>query len=541
LVAFPATGQSEVRVNTKVFDHLSQSVGLRYYISHPDRAPGNVRARFLAIGRAIENVRAPLATPAIVGDRFNKDGFGLPQNEESVAVCTNAPSRVLGGTNDYRGLLFDEGDTSFTGWHFSTNGGDSVTKEGLLPPVNDLDSQGDPVDAARARAGSACDLYAASLSFDTFDPSTAGSSAIAVYKSNPTRLLSAACGDDGPIDPSCWPATVHAATNQANHFLDKPWFAVGNTGDGVHVWVTYSDFVIDPSAPLGFTSAKIFAVRCEADLSGCGTPISISGTDQDVQFSHVTIGPDGRTYITWVQVEGELEQAAQTFTIKLRVADPGSTGFGPTRVVAVASKAIPFGGFLHANDFRVATMPVNTVKMVNGFPRLFVVWDECRYRLLDSVCEEPSIRLRISKNFGQTWSSTKVLSAGGDNYFPTMASVSGRGKVVVAWYTNRRDGVFHNRQDVELVSLNAATNAILKRVRVTSSSNESEADPLLGGFFIGDYIEVVARQGTAYVHYNANYRHVRILGDPQGFSIPQQDNYLTKVGIKDRTDASPAS
>jgi hypothetical protein len=64
--------------------------------------------------------------------------------------------------------------------------------------------------------------------------------------------------------------------------------------------------------------------------------------------------------------------------------------------------------------------------------------------------------------------------------------------VEVAYYTNRFDPVFHNRQDVELVELNAATSAVTDRQRLTSLSNESEADPLLGGLFIGDYIEVYA-------------------------------------------------
>ena len=45
------------------------------------------------------------------------------------------------------------------------------------------------------------------------------------------------------------------------------------------------------------------------------------------------------------------------------------------------------------------------------------------------------------------------------------------------------------------------------------------------GLFIGDYFEVFARRGVAYVHYNANYRFVRVLGE--GFPIPQSDNYLT--------------
>src|SRR5687768_8540742 len=65
--------------------------------------------------------------------------------------------------------------------------------------------------------------------------------------------------------------------------------------------------------------------------------------------------------------------------------------------------------------------------------------------------------------------------------------------------------------------------------RLTRPSNETEADPLLGGFFIGDYIEVFAHDRTAWVGYNANYRHVQLLFD--GIPIPQQDNYLARLRV----------
>jgi hypothetical protein len=84
----------------------------------------------------------------------------------------------------------------------------------------------------------------------------------------------------------------------------------------------------------------------------------------------------------------------------------------------------------------------------------------------------------------------------------------------------------HNRQDVELVQLRN-NGTVASRQRVTSISNETEADPLLGGVFIGDYLEVTANRGRAWMHYNANERHVALLGE--GLPIPQQDNYLTRV------------
>jgi hypothetical protein len=79
------------------------------------------------------------------------------------------------------------------------------------------------------------------------------------------------------------------------------------------------------------------------------------------------------------------------------------------------------------------------------------------------------------------------------------------------------------------VELNPGTSAVTGRQRLTSLSNESEADPLLGGLFIGDYIEVYAVGGMALVHYNANYRNVQLL--QEGVPIPQQDNFLRKTSL----------
>jgi hypothetical protein len=185
---------------------------------------------------------------------------------------------------------------------------------------------------------------------------------------------------------------------------------------------------------------------------------------------------------------------------------------------------------LHANDFRVATYPKNEVAMVDGKPRVFVTWEGCKARPAgDSVCEEPRIKVVHSDDLGKTWSGPKVVSAGGDNYFPTISADRKSNKVAIAYFTNRFDPVFHNRQDVELATLNPATSAVTGRQRLTSLSNESEADPVLGGTFIGDYIEVYAAGGKALVHYNANYRSIRLLDE--GIAVPQQDNFLKKASL----------
>ena len=59
--------------------------------------------------------------------------------------------------------------------------------------------------------------------------------------------------------------------------------------------------------------------------------------------------------------------------------------------------------------------------------------------------------------------------------------------------------------------------------------NETEADPFLGGFFVGDYIEVAQVKNRSYVGYNANYRSIQLLG--MGLPVPQQDNYVGKTSL----------
>jgi len=165
--------------------------------------------------------------------------------------------------------------------------------------------------------------------------------------------------------------------------------------------------------------------------------------------------------------------------------------------------------------------------MVDGHPRIFVVWEACSVRVFDFLCEEPQIKLKFSDNSGAKWSPGIILSQGGENYFPTIAADPASQRLAVAWYTSRSDPLFHNRQDVELVTLDPSTGTVTRRQVVTAVSNETEADPVLGGFFIGDYFEDAADRGTAYIHFNANYRSIEFLGE--GLPIPQQDNFLIKA------------
>jgi hypothetical protein len=154
--------------------------------------------------------------------------------------------------------------------------------------------------------------------------------------------------------------------------------------------------------------------------------------------------------------------------------------------------------------------------------------------LFGFACEEPLIKLSYSDDAGVTWTPPAILSNGGVNYFPTISvdRTYTTDNVAAAWYTNSYDSQFLNAQDVVATSINPVSGEARGLKRLTNSSNETEADPLLGGFFIGDYIEGVLIKNRYYVHTNANYRKLPLLG---GFAnapnqpvlpVNQQDNYL---------------
>ena len=530
------------KVPPELTEQVSQSVGLHYYLAHRDQAPSRFDAISQVQKKSDRGRRVNSCASNANKDVFNCDIFGLPQNEESIGSCPTNDDFVLEGTNDYRGLIDPEGN--FTGWHWSIDGGHSVRNEGLLPPVtltklpepHTVPSGGDPVDFIPAGCDS---VYAASLAYNPNNP-FGDANGIAVYKSTPAILSSCqAFTDEGFSNPACWPVRRAVAETDSTHFLDKEWMFVGVQNGVRYVWVTYSDFALDQNAPLGYTAVSIKAVRCDENLVTCTEPIPISTVDNDVQFSDVTVGPDGRAYITWAKVTGEFENTPQVFTIKYRSETaPGSAVFNPEHIVQVVTNPLPFGGFLHGNDFRVATVPKNDVVMVNGHPRVFVIYDECTTRLFGTICEEPQIKLTYSDDDGVTWSPPILLTSGGDNYFPSISAdrTYTTNNVAATWFTNAYDVQFHNQQDTVATSINPLTGQSRGIKRLTLSSNETEADPLLGGLFIGDYIEAVLIKNRLYVGSNANYRKVPLLGgllnepDQPVFPVNQQDNYVFVTG-----------
>src|SRR3954447_18231120 len=201
-------GGSPAAASENLLNGPSPAVGLHAYLDNPQLAPAQLRSRFSRAQQAATRARGALArSPRGRDGVFNGDTVGLPQNEESISSCRNSPRTVIGGTNDYRYLLDPQGNS--TGWHFSVDGGRTLTNEGLLPALTapdgttTLPSGGDPVDVA---AGDCRSLYAADLNYDFTKPFPFPSG-IGVYRSEPSTLASCPQGrsNGGLINPPGWP------------------------------------------------------------------------------------------------------------------------------------------------------------------------------------------------------------------------------------------------------------------------------------------------------------------------------------------------
>ncbi|HZD17862.1 MAG TPA: hypothetical protein VE669_06955, partial [Actinomycetota bacterium] len=222
LAALPASSAPKGRaVDADALAHVSQSVAIRYWMAHPNQAPDPLKDVFREANLVVAGVGGARAGALpVVSDVFTADAFGFPQNEESVSGCRLDEDLVIQGTNDYRVVLDTEGN--FTGWHLSTDGGSTLAKEGLLPPVADggtatRPSGGDPVFSF---SESDCDVYAGSLNYDPVDP-FANTNGVGIYKTDVATLLSGSCDPDQLSDLSdedCWPTRRYAAfSNDPTH------------------------------------------------------------------------------------------------------------------------------------------------------------------------------------------------------------------------------------------------------------------------------------------------------------------------------------
>ncbi len=535
----------------------------KYWINRPDKAPEPLKQRFEKIkeGQGALSAAGSPGTNAysvvFPAEAFNLDTQGSPQNEESIAASGANFDHVLGGANDYRGFFGLDPEYDATGWYYSNNGGASVLKEGMLPALytsvyipeycyyycyyeycyeycyggyyyyENVPSSGDP-----ATVSDGSDFYAASLNVGYFI------STLGVYKTNASTLNGGCAGD------SCWPTRSHNFNSNLysseGAFQDKEWLAVGPNGSGgKNVWLSWTHFYYDGVA--------IMTSRFDSNLNLLGSYVldTVDGTvkpDDFLQFSYISVAPNGKTYVTWARWVFNISNLTYSVQIRMSVWNPASGTFSPAKTLRTESRPVYFGrGTLRDTGFRMATHPKSAVRNFNSTNRLWVFWDKCKdpFDTASFTCSDSDIVGGYTDNDGASFTYMTLAAGDGHQFFPTQPSHDPTtGQMLVGYYSTvnaNKNNAINDRYDVFVAYAPGGSDfkGAFTQKQITSKSTAPYTDWWwLSWRFIGDYFSIYAKGGKAYAHYNAeSYRKQPLPSIFFGVTIPvyQQDNFLGKI------------
>ncbi len=479
---------------------------------------------------------------------FNNDKSGLPQNTESLTSC-NGGQTIIGAYNDFRQSAVG-GD--FSGWSLSNNSGASLTNTNFIPGVTVsvvvsgpasgpspkggppsptssppqtggggqnvyVATQGDPT----VRATQDCNVYASSLIVNEFNgPFVAG---VVVDRSDAATL--ATCTDE----KACWTKRRSVVlTTDPSVFIDKPTLSVDPNTPNAPVWIGFTKFAFDQNFNL---LISVNVIRCDALLAHCSNPVALE-TDLEEFFggpfvlptwSSIASGSDGTTHVSWATISQPSGSNQASLRVNVASAAPGSLHFGSG--VTVTQITLPVFNPFASETIQINGFPEIAVSHVGGVDRIHVVWGQCRDSVLD-ICEHSKVVLASSQTGAAgTWSIASIAPGAASDFFPTVTTDSVTGGLVVGFWSTRFDPQQH-LFDVLAVPVDAASGTQSTPVRVSATSIEPDNDSLLDAFYIGDYWELTAVNGSGWAHYTSTQRLQRLLG--QGVAIPQQDNVLDR-------------
>lgn len=480
--------------------------------------------------------------------RFIQDASYMPQSETTIAVDPQNLSRVVGGVNDARMFFcpalpsadcpsgYTESLSEFT---TSADGGSSVAKSNWIPglPVtltnssgsfpDNLTSWGDP----SVVYGSGGNFYYASLAIS--QDSSANGIELAVSNSNLWKPGSpCATSLANPNSNGCWSQALVFGnlSPQAGSFEDKELVAVDHDAASLYFGDAYVAW--DHFYPNGTSST--YLARCTPALvctmlSGGTLPV-ISGASPFVAFSTPAVGANGRVYVSWCNF-GTFTTVGPV-TCSETSSGPGGTSFGKIHTIlsffgprTTFPKYTALSGFA-TEQFRTADIDVLAVDTSGTSNNLYFAVDLCTggnyYGFASPAvpgnCGQSGVVFARSTNGGASWTGAHLISASSAvNVQPWVSVDPSNGDVVVAYYTTQFDPFNHRIDVVAQVSKNLGES--FKMVRVTSASDEPNADPAMydyfvangfGGSFIvpqfGDYLQVEALDGTIYTSFTGNYQ-----------------------------------
>ena len=468
--------------------------------------------------------------------RFTTDISYSPQTETTIVVDPNNPSHILGGFNDQKFLVCRVIRTacigsipgSGTGFTISTDGGKSIAKSDDLPSVFLgpflYNSFGDPSAAATTDGN---------FFFSTVAFSIEGFGVL-ISKSNSSLFDPSVSCNTLQLEPTsnpCWHSVLIFPTQSFTPTMeDKPLLAVDRDLSSPFfgsVYVAWDHFFDDG------TSASYMA-RCTSDLSTCvmvsgGDQPVLSGRDLFVSFTTPVVDKNGAVHVAWCNY-GTFVTFGPVLC-RIRSSPPGATSFGPVTTIfsfmgagtTLPRDTVTIGWA--TEQFRTASIPFLAVDMSPKTNNLYFAIQACssgHYYVIRSFfardtpgdCGLSDVLFSVSTDGGSTWSfPTNIANpAVNDQPFVTVDPVTGH--VFVFYYTTQYDP-FNHRIDV-VASMSSTGGNRFKQIRLTTVSNEPDADPNMYFYFspaggalsvpeYGDYFQAVASGGTLWVLFTANY------------------------------------
>jgi hypothetical protein len=357
-------------------------------------------------------LNSPLDGTSIVAPNVlvNQDTAAAPQNETSIAVDPNNPSRVVAAANDYvsrtwscfvSGTPCSALGDGYSGTYFSNDDGatwccassDPAHLGTLIPGVEHLtggiyDAGGDPSVAFDSQGN----VFYSGLGFDR----TAPPSTVAVNKGTFDTNGKLTWGAPTFINQTTAPSTLN----------DKPWLTVDhNAGSPFRdrIYVTWTRFIFNPQNGR-YVQSPISEVHSSDGGRTFSSPQLIVGNVLYGQGSHPTVGPDGTVYVFW---DGATRLASFGSIWMVKSKDGGVTWSKPVKVADLVD-ILPIPN----TEFRNNSYPAATVAPDGD---IYVTWSSLMSNSTGGLCPartntgcHATVLYSKSTNGGATWSTPAV-------------------------------------------------------------------------------------------------------------------------------------
>jgi hypothetical protein len=345
----------------------------------------------------------------------NLDTAAAPQNETSIAVDPNNPSRVVASANDYvtrtwactlSGNPCSAFGDGYSGTYYSNDGGQTWCCNSSdpshigtqIPGVEHLvggpyDAGGDPAVAFDSQGH----VYYAGLGFDR----TAPPNTVTVNRGT----------FDGSGHLTWGPPTFINATTSPSTLNDKEWIAVDSHSASPfrdRVYVTWTRFLFNAHTRAYVQSPIAFAYSSDGGAT-FSTPKLIAGNVLYGQGSHPVVGPDGTLYVFW---DGSTRLATLDSIWMVKSSDGGATFSKPVAVSQLVDIIPVANTAFRNNSYPAATAAPNGDLYASWASMMSDTGGLCPART-NTGCHA-TVMYSKSTNGGSTWSAAVPAFAAAD-------------------------------------------------------------------------------------------------------------------------------